>query len=141
MVFKLLGAVFMIACGALYSRFASRAAAEELEENRRVLELFRFVKSEIADYGTPLDCIFAQQGIAHGVDGLFASLSPSLRDEIGEAARLGRGYGKEELRICDKLIARLEIRQKKLSDKLSEVSAVSRVKGLGLSAAVIILLI
>lgn len=141
MVFKLLGAVFMIACGALYSRFASRAAAEELEENRRVLELFRFVKSEVADYGTPLDCIFAQQGIAHGVDGLFATLSPSLRDEIGEAVRLGRGYGKEELRICDKLIARLEIRQKKLSDKLSEVSAVSRVKGLGLSAAVIILLI
>lgn len=141
MVFKLLGAVFMISCGALYSRFASRAAAEELEENRRVLELFRFVKSEIADYGTPLDCIFAQQGIAHGVDGLFATLSPSLRDEIGEAVRLGRGYGKEELRICDKLIARLEIRQKKLSDKLSEVSAVSRVKGLGLSAAVIILLI
>lgn len=141
MILKLVGAAVILGCGALYSNVARRDVVRELDETERTLSLFRYIKSEIADYGTPLDEIFAARQISHGMDGLLSSLSESLRAEISEARSLGRGYGNEELRVCDKLIGRLEARKKALENRVGEVTAISRVKGYGISAAVVILLI
>lgn len=141
MILKLVGAAVILSCGALYSSAARREVKRELDETDRTLSLFRYIKSEISDYGTPLDAIFAARGISGGMDGLLSSLSENLRAEISEARALGRGYGNEELRICDKLLGRLEARKKALENRVKEVTAISRVKGYGISAAVVILLI
>ena len=141
MIVKLIGSAIIFCCGALYSSVAKRNAVRELAETDRVLSLFRYIKSEISDYSTPLEEIFASRQILGGTKGLLESLSESLRAELYEARALGRGYGNEELRICDKLIGRLEARKKLLEAKAKEVTAISRVKGFGISAAVVILLI
>ena len=141
MIFKLLGALLLFLCGASYSRFASKSCAHELDETLKTLELFRCLKSEISEYGTRLDVFFEARGIRDGVDGLLDGLSKELGEELAEARRLGRGYGTEELRICDRAVSRLEARAKCLEGRLGEVKAVSRAKGLGLSAVAVILLI
>ena len=141
MIVKLVGCAIIFCCGALYSSSAKRDAMSELAETDRVLTLFRYIKSEISDYSTPLDEIFASRQVFGGIEGLLGSLSESLRAELYEARALGRGYGNEEIRICDKLIGRLETRKKLLEARAKEVITVSRVKGFGISAAVVILLI
>ena len=141
MIVKLVGSAIIFFCGALYAISAKRDAVRELAETDRALALFRYIKSEISDYSTPLDEIFVSRQIFGGIEGLLESLSESLRAELYEARALGRGYGNEELRICDKLIGRLETRKKLLEARVKEVTAISRVKGFGISAAVVILLI
>ena len=141
LIVKLIGCAIIFSCGALYSSAARRDALRELAETEGALTLFRYIKSEISDYSTPLDEIFASRQIFGGINGLLESLSENLQAELCEARKLGHGYGNEELRICDKLIARLEERKKRLESKAKEVTAISRVKGFGISAAVVILLI
>ena len=141
MIFKLFGALLLFLCGASYSHFASKASADELDETLKTLELFKCLRSEIGEYGTRLDVFFEERGVKGSVDGLLHSLSKELEEELSEIRRLGRGYGSEELRICDKAVSRLEARAKRLEGKLGEVKAVSRAKGLGLSAVAVILLI
>lgn len=141
MIIKLVGAAVIFVCGALYSSAARREVLRELDETDSVLSLFRYIKSEISDYGTPLDEIFAARGISGGPDGLLSSVSESLRTEISEARALSRVYGNEALRVCDRLMGRLDTRKKLLESRVGEVTAISRVKGYGISAAVVILLI
>ena len=141
MIVKFIGCAIIFLCGAIYSSSVGRDAANELAETDRILALFRYIKSEISDYGTPLDRIFEARGIEGGIEGLLGSLSKGLRSDLYEARALGRGYGNEELRICDKLICRLEARKKALEVKAKELTAIARVKGFGISAAIVILLI
>lgn len=141
MIFKLLGALLLFLCGASYSRFATKSFAAELDETRCALDLFVSLRSEISQYGTRLDAFFEARGVAGGVCGYLDVLSKGLGDELSEVRRLGRGYGTEEIRICDKAVSLLEARAKRLEGRLSEVKALSRAKGLGLSAVAVILLI
>ena len=140
MVFKLAGATAVLACGAFYSYSERRLASRELEETEVALGVFERVRSEIADYGTPLWEILSGCGISGGIDGYLDGLSPELAELLEGAKRLGRGYRNEELRLCEQLLTRLKERQKALEQRAREVSALSRVKGYGLSAALIILL-
>ena len=140
MLVKLFGVCAVIASGFFYSRLASRRAAEKFAESDRVLELFRYVKSEISDYGTPLDVIFAAKGMG-GIEELLSEVSGELAELISAARSLGRGYGKEELRICDRLISCLEGYRSRCLEKLREEKAMAKVKGLGISAAIVILFI
>ncbi len=140
MVFKLVGAAAVLACGAFYSYSERRLASRELEETEGALGVFERVRSEIADYGTPLLEILSGCGISGGVDGYLGTLSPELAELLCGARALGLGYRNEELRLCERLISLLKERQKALEQRAREVSALSRVKGYGLSAAIIILL-
>ena len=138
---KLVGVAAVLACGAFYSYSARKSAFVELEENERALALFHSLKNEIADYGTPLWEFLSKNGVNGGINGYINSLSPALSALLADAIRLGRGYRNEELRLCEALISRLEARQKELAQKARDATVLARVKGYGMSAAVIILLL
>ena len=141
MALKLFGALLLFACGAAYSYFTARSAAAELAEAVKALEVFAGLKSEIGQYRTRLDVFFLSKGIRGGLEGYLDSLSDGLSAELSDARRLGRGYGEEDMRICDRVVSCLEARVKRLEARLGEVKAISRAKGLGLSAIAVILFI
>ena len=141
MIFKLLGACVVIACGGFYSRLAAHRAKERLVESESLLALFKYVRGEIGDYGTPLDEIFNSKGICGGVDGILSDLSDEAAKLLEDAHLLGRGLGREELRICDRLISELEAYRCRCLEGLRVEKVMARVKGLGASAAIVILFI
>lgn len=141
MIFKLLGAVTVFACGALYALNSERAVEAELAEAEYLLSVFGYVKNETEEFDTPLFEILRARGCG-GVEELISSVkSDSLRAIISEARSLGRGYKKEELRICERILCNLESAKKTLEAKARETKAISRVKGLGIAAAAVILLV
>lgn len=142
MIFKIVGSATVLLCGALYAKYSQKGIADELSEAERLVGVFRFLKNEIEEFDTPLYEILKSKNIDGGIDGLIASVTSSrLREIIFEAKKLGRGYKKEELRICDRLVTRLEDEKKSLEAKAKETRVISKVKGYGVAAAVVILLV
>ena len=140
MVFKVLGSFLIFSCGALYAHFSSSAVFGELEEANRLLRVFSYLKNEIEEFGTPLNSVLLREGIDRGVEGLLSSVrSKSLLSAIGEARGLGRGHKKGDLRICARIISRLEEEKRRLEKSASEARVLSRVKGFGTAAAAVIL--
>lgn len=139
---KLFGAALLFLCGALYSRSACERAKKELDETDFVISVITRVKNEIADYGAPLGDILKSFGIDGGTEELLLRVScKSVREALRKLSLIGRGYGKEELRICDEILEQLAELKKSLNEKLKEVTAISRVKGYGVAAATVILLL
>lgn len=142
MIFKIVGSAVVFLCGALYAQNAQKEVLCELDEAKRLLEVFRYLKNEIEEFDTPLFEALQAKGVKGGVEELSLSVSTArLGEIIGEAKNLGRGYKKEELRICDRLVSRLENEKKSLEAKARETKVISRVKGLGTAAAAVILLL
>ena len=141
MIIKLLGAGAVMLCGAAYSLTVQKKLKNEIEENLSALRIFKKIRCEISDFSTPLYDIFASEGINGGLCEYLDSLSPQLQELLAEAKLLGRSYKSGELRLCERLLGRLEDRQRLLSSKLGEKLAIARVKGFGLSAATVILLL
>ena len=140
MVFKVFGSALIFLCGALYARLSSSATLGELEEADRLLKLFSHIKNEIEEFGTPLNSVLLREGIEDGVEGLLLSVRHKrLSLAVGEARGLGRGHKKGDLRICERIISRLEEEKRRLVKSASEVRVLSRVKGFGTAAAAVIL--
>lgn len=140
MIFKIVGSATVLLCGALYAKNAQRGIGEELAEAEYLLGVFRCLKNEIEEFDTPLNDVFKSHGVDGGIDGLLKEVkSQKLRTAAGDAQKLGRGYKKEELRICNRLISNLEEEKKHLEAKAKETKVMSSVKGLGTAAAVVIL--
>ena len=141
MVFKLLGAVTVFACGTLYALNSERTVEAELAEAEYLLSVFGYVKDETEEFDTPLFEILRARGF-DGVETLISNVkSEGLCAIVSEARSLGRGYKKEELRVCNHILCNLESAKKSLEAKARETKAISRVKGLGLAAAAGILLV
>jgi len=139
-IVKLVGSAVMLLCGALYAKNAQKNAFEELAEAERLLEVFKYVKNEIEEFDTPLYVALKSRGIEGGIDGLMSQISfENLRKTVSEAKKIGRGYKKEDLRVFDRVVSRLEDERKKLEAKAREAKVISRVKGIGISAAAVIL--
>ena len=142
MIVKLLGAAAVLACGAFYAKKSRAEIERELAEAEYLLGIFKHLKHEIEEFDTPVYTVFKSHGIDGGVDGLLTEVkSERLRAVILGAKSLGYGYKKEELRVCDRLIDKLEEEKKFLENKTKESKVMSRVKGLGIAAAVVILFI
>ena len=142
MFVKLFGATLLFACGAFYARGARERAEKELFEAERAHLLVLRIKNEIADYGVPLNEILKSFGVDGGVESFLSSLScERIMDSLADLRLIGYGYGKEELRICDRLLESLEVLKKEMAVRLREVTAISRVKGYGLAAAAVIFFI
>lgn len=141
MIFKILGAATVIFCGVLYAKNAQRGIGEELAEVEFWLEFFKFLKNEIEEFDTPLHAVLKSRDIDGSIEGLLSAVKcERLRAAVSDAKNLGRGYKKEELRICTRVIERLENEKKSLDAKAKETKVMSRVKGLGTAAAAVILL-
>ena len=67
--------------------------------------------------------------------------SESLKKAVIETQRLGRGHKKEDIRICQNAVSVLEGEKKRLEEGVRETRAISRVKGIGISVAAVILLL
>lgn len=141
MIFKLLGAAALVICGGLYAKHSQKHINDEVKEAERLICIFVYLKNEIEEFDTPLVEALKEKGICGGVDGLLASCTGRLYDAVKESEKLGRGYKSEELRICARVIDRLENERKILVKKAEEAAVLSRVKGYGIAAALIILLI
>lgn len=142
MIFKLIGSATVLACGAVYARLSERKYSDELEEYRRLLELIKYMKNEIEEFDTPLNVILSSRSIYGGIPGLLSSLkSERLKRATEEARLLGRGYKKEELRICERLLNRIGAEKDRLEAKAEEERVIARVKGIGASVAAVILLL
>ena len=129
-------------CGALYSHNAQKAVSQELSEAERLLEIFKYLRNEIDEFDTPIYEALRAKGVEGSIEKIFSSVSSEgLRGAISEARLMGRGYKKEELRVCDRVVSRLEEKKKLLDAKAKETKVISRVKGLGTAAAAVILLL
>ena len=141
MIFKVIGSAAVLLCGALYSKFSQISVTSELVEVKRLISLFRCLESEIGEFGTPLNRILLQNGVDGGINGLVTSVtSDRLRTVVKEARTLGRGPKSGDVRICTRICAALEAEKSRLEASVGEVKVISRVKGLGIAAAVVILL-
>lgn len=142
MIFKIVGSATVLLCGVLYARHAQKGVCAELAEVERLVGIFKYLRNEIEEFDTPLYSILKTQGIEGGIEGLLSTVEcEKLRAAVSDAEKLGRGYKKEELRICDRLVSRLENEKKSLEIKVRETKVMSRVKGLGTAAAAVILLL
>lgn len=141
MIFKLFGAVILVLCGGLYAKHSQNRVKAELEEAETLIGLFCYIKNEIEEFDTPLDAVLEAKGIKGGMGRLLDSCPDSFFEAVKEAARLGRGSKSEELRICVRTIERLEEERRALAKKAEETVVLSRVKGYGTAAALIILFI
>ena len=141
-IVKLIGSAVMLLCGALYAKNAQRAELLELTQAERLLEIFKYIKSEIEEFDTPLYALLKNCGIDGGVDALLAQIAyENLKKAVSEAQKLGRGYKKEDIRTCERLVSALESEKNRLKERVRETRAISRVKGIGISAAAVILLL
>ena len=140
-IFKLLGSVVLVLCGGLYANRSQAVIKSELGEVEELISVFGYIKNEIEEFDTPLDAVLEAKGIKGGIDRLLASCSERAFEAAKEAQKLGRGSKNEELRICARIIERLESERKALAKKADEVVVLSRVKGYGTAAALIILFI
>ena len=139
MPFRLVGGVLLFLSAWGYSRSEILRAKKELAETEAAIELFLKLKSGIFEYSLPVcDLLFEYCG-HRDMGAYLSSLTPGLSSLLADAARLGRGYKSEELRLCDLLIEKLKERQSKQKKTCTEVTALSRVKGYGIAAAIIIL--
>ena len=142
MIFKILGSVTVLLCGALYAKNAQKGVGEELFEAEYLLELFGYLKNETEEFDTPLYTVLKSRGIDGGIEGLVEKVRcEKLRAAVVDAKKLGRCYKKEELRICNRILSNLENEKKRLETKAKETKVMSRVKGLGTAAAAVILLL
>jgi len=142
MLIKLIGAAMLFACGGYYSKTAREKAEKELSEVEFALSLIVRIKSEIADYGVPLGEILKSAGVNGGSEGVLRELTcEKVKECLCDLNLIGRGYGKEEMRICDKIAEGLGALKKETEARVREVTAISRVKGYGVAAAAVILLL
>lgn len=140
MIFRVVGSLLIFLCGALYANLSGSAVLCELDEAGRLLRLFSYLKSEIEEFGTPLNAALSREGVDGGVEGLLSSVrSKRLLAVLGEANVLGRGHKKGDLRVCERIISRLEVEKSRLEKAASEAKTLSRVKGFGTAAAAVIL--
>ena len=142
MIVKLVGAAMVLACGAIYAKSSRVETERELSEAEYLLNIFKHLKHEIEEFDTPIYTVLKSYGIDGGVDGLLTEVkSERLKTAIRGVTSLGYGYKKEELRVCARLIDKLEEERKFLENKAKESKVMSRVKGIGIAAAVVILFI
>ena len=142
MILKIVGSVVVLLCGAFYAKLSQREVKEELLEAEYLLDIFKHLKNEIEEFDTPVYTVLKSHGVDGGADRLLSGVkSEKLRTAIYSVKKLGYGYKKEELRVCDRLISNLEVEKNRLDAKVKEAKAMSKVKGIGVAAAAVILFI
>lgn len=151
---KFLGGGLILLCGLFFPRLAERERHAEAVQTEHLIALIRFIRSNIEFYRIPVTEILAKcdkklLDSFGGGRGNLATLMAETEwfdESVGKiardfAAKLGKGYFAEQLRICDYTLTLLEDLMKRKATGEEKRRKTERVLWLGGAAAVVILLI
>lgn len=136
-LYKLAGAILLTVSGALGAHWLNRSATEALRQTEGVLQLLRFVRTQVECFSLPIPQILARCDRALlrrcGYD---RSIAPNTWEELLDACRewdgvsiklmrefaeaFGQGYREEQCQSCDYFLARIEARRAELQAQLAD---------------------
>ncbi len=135
MIFKLVGALSVGISGIMAAKALRMGASARLSEVEGILELLRFIRSQIDCFAKPLPRILSEISTnTYARCGYFGDTAPTELSELfgscdisdsqtreifeGLCSELGRGYLREQLRCCDYYLSLLEQKKEALMSSL-----------------------